>query len=141
MRPGSIPEVASDGTLYVQFANGQNDAAWEVDEDLDNQIMVLKSTDGGATFGNPVPAVQLEDGASDTPYSVIRRQTVWGHQIRWTAIGNISVNPTNPARCVDRVRRPRHSQPERDARLLHDSVGWPVHRDRPELRPMQGGPR
>ncbi len=92
----SIPEVASDGTLYVQFANGQNDAAWEVDEDLDNQIMVLKSTDGGATFGNPVPAVQLEDGASDTPYSVIRRQTVWGHQIRWTAIGNISVNPTNP---------------------------------------------
>ena len=92
----SIPEVASDGTLYVHFANGQNDAAWEVPEDLDNQLMVLKSTDGGATFGNPVPVVQLEDGASDTPYSVIRRQTVWGHQIRWTAIGNISVNPTNP---------------------------------------------
>jgi hypothetical protein len=92
----SIPEVASDGTLYVQYANGQNEAAWEVPEDLDNQIMVLKSTDGGATFGAPVPAVQLEDGASDTPYSVIRRQTVWGHQIRWTAIGNISVNPTNP---------------------------------------------
>jgi hypothetical protein len=92
----SIPEVASDGTLYVHFANGQNDAAWEVPEDLDNQIMVLKSTDGGATFGNPVPVVQLEDGASDTPYSVIRRQTVWGHQIRWTAVGNISVNPTNP---------------------------------------------
>lgn len=92
----SIPEVASDGTLYVHFANGQNDAAWEVPEDLDNQIMVLKSTDGGATFGDPVPVVQLEDGASDTPYSVIRRQTVWGHQIRWTAIGNISVNPTNP---------------------------------------------
>jgi hypothetical protein len=92
----SIPEVASDGTLYVQYANGQNEAAWEVPQDLDNQIMVLKSTDGGATFGAPVPAVQLEDGASDTPYSVIRRQTVWGHQIRWTAIGNISVNPTNP---------------------------------------------
>jgi hypothetical protein len=91
----SIPEVAADGTLYVHFANGQNDAAWEVDLDLDNQIMVVKSTDGGATFGNPMPAVQLEDGASDTPYSVILRQTVWGHQIRWTALGNISVNPLN----------------------------------------------
>jgi len=92
----SIPEVALDGTLYVHFANNQNDAEWEVTEDLDTQIMVVKSTDGGATFGAPVPAVQLEDGASDTPYSVIRRQTVWGHQIRWTAIGNISVNPRNP---------------------------------------------
>jgi hypothetical protein len=92
----SIPEVASNGTLYVHFQNEQNDAAWEFPGDFDNQIMVVKSTDGGATFGAPVPAVQLEDGASDTPYSVIRRQTVWGHQIRWTAIGNMSVNPANP---------------------------------------------
>jgi len=57
--------------------------------------MVIRSTDGGATFSAPVPAVQLEDGASDTPYSVIGRQTVWGHQIRWNAVGNISVNPNN----------------------------------------------
>jgi hypothetical protein len=27
---------------------------------------------------------------------VIRRQTIWGHQIRWTAAGNISVNPNDP---------------------------------------------
>jgi hypothetical protein len=37
----------------VHFLNGQNEAAWEVDFDLDNQIMVTKSTDGGQSFGAP----------------------------------------------------------------------------------------
>lgn len=92
----SIPEVASDGTLYVHFFNFQNEAAWEQDQDFDGQIMVAKSTDGGATFSAPVPTVQTEDGLSDMPYSVIRRQTVWGHQIRWGPMGNISVNPNDP---------------------------------------------
>ncbi|MDQ3871401.1 MAG: glycoside hydrolase, partial [Chloroflexota bacterium] len=92
----SIPEVASNGTLYVHFLNSQNDAAWEVPFDFDSQVMVVKSTDGGRSFGNPVQVAQLEDGLSDMPYSVIQRQTVWGHQIRWNASGNISVNPNNP---------------------------------------------
>ena len=92
----SIPEVASNGAVYVHYQNGQNDAAWEVGDDLDNQVMVTKSTDGGVTFGAPVPAVQMEDGFSDTPFSVIQRQTVWGHQLRWTSAGNISLNPANP---------------------------------------------
>lgn len=92
----SIPAVASDGTLYVQFANEQNDAAWDVEYDFDNQIMVVKSTDGGETFTSPVPTVQVEDGTSDMPFSVIRRQTIWGHQIRWAAYGTIAVNPANP---------------------------------------------
>lgn len=92
----SIPEVASDGTLYVHFANFQNEAAWEADDLFDSQLMVVKSTDGGVTFGAPVPAVQLEDGLSDMPFSVIGRQTIWGHQIRWAPYGNISVNPTEP---------------------------------------------
>jgi hypothetical protein len=92
----SIPEVAPNGDLYVHFFNGQNEAAWEVDLDFDSQIMVIKSTDGGLTFSAPVPTVQLEDGLSDMPFSVIGRQTVWGHQIRWNAAGTISVNPTNP---------------------------------------------
>ena len=92
----SIPEVASNGTVYVYFGNYQNQAAWEVPEDFDSQVMVVKSTTGGASFGAPVPVVQREDGFSDTPYSVIGRQTVWGHQIRWSSDGNISVNPTNP---------------------------------------------
>ena len=38
----SVPEVASDGTLYVHFLNGQNEAAWEVPQDLDDQILVVR---------------------------------------------------------------------------------------------------
>jgi len=92
----SIPEVASNGTLYLHFLNGQNEAAWEADFDFDSQILVMRSTDGGGTFSAPTQAAQLEDGLSDTPYSVIGRQTVWGHQIRWTSAGTITVDPTNP---------------------------------------------
>jgi hypothetical protein len=89
----SIPEVASDGTVYVHYLNSQDDASWEVNFDFDSQVMVVKSTDGGETFEDPVPATHFEDGLSDTPWSVIGRQTVWGHQIRWASGGNISVNP------------------------------------------------
>jgi hypothetical protein len=96
----SIPEVAPDGTLYVHFANFQNEAAWETNDLFDSQIMVVKSTDGGVTFGDPVPVVQLEDGIADMPYSVIGRQTIWGHQIRWAPYGNISVDPTDPDHVV-----------------------------------------
>jgi hypothetical protein len=92
----SVPEVASDGTLYVHFLNGQNEAAWEVPRDLDDQILVVRSTNGGRTFGAPSQAAQLEDGFSDMPWSVIGSTTVWGHQIRWTSAGNITVNPANP---------------------------------------------
>lgn len=83
----SIPVVTSDGTVYVHFHNYQNQSAWEVSFDFDAQIMVVKSTDGGQTWSDPVPAVQLEDGLSDMPWSVVARQTIWGHQIRWNAAG------------------------------------------------------
>jgi hypothetical protein len=90
-----IPAVATNGNVYVHFINGQNEAMWEQAFDFDSQIMVVKSTNGGATWSNPVPVVQLEDGLSDMPWSVIRRQTVWGHQIRWNAVGNIVADPTD----------------------------------------------
>ncbi len=98
----SYPAVASDGTLYVHFHNYQNAAAWDEDGDsnlddlFDAQIMVVRSTDGGATFDGPFQVTQLEDGLADMPYSVIFRQTIWGHQIRWTSAGNISVSPADP---------------------------------------------
>ena len=94
----SIPEFAPDGSLYVHFINGQNDAEWEQDFDFDSQLMVVKAaaTSDAPSFGDPVHVVDLEDGGSDMPFSVIGRQTVWGHQIRWDPVGNISVNPTNP---------------------------------------------
>ena len=98
----SIPEFGPDGTLYVHFINGQNSGAWEQDFDFDSQIMVVKAapTSGAPVFSAPVHVVDLEDGLSDMPFSVIRRQTVWGHQIRWNAVGNISVNPNTASDVV-----------------------------------------
>jgi hypothetical protein len=92
----SIAETAANGDLYIHFQNFQNEAAWEAEFDFDSQIMVIRSTNGGASFGPAGQAAQLEDGLSDMPWSVIGRQTVWGHQIRWASEGNISVNPNNP---------------------------------------------
>ena len=96
----SIPEFGPDGSLYVHFINGQHEAAWEVTEDFDDQIMVVKAaaTGGGlrsSSFGAPVHVADTEDGLSDMPFSVIRRQTIWGHQIRWQMPGNIAVDPTD----------------------------------------------
>lgn len=91
----SIPEFAPDGTLYVHFVNAQDDNAWEAEGELDGQLMLVSAppTSGVPQFSDPVPAVELEDGGTDMPFSVIGRQTVWGHQIRWAPIGNMSVNP------------------------------------------------
>jgi hypothetical protein len=93
----SYPEFGPNGQLYVHFHNYQHEAAWEVPNDFDAQIMVVKApaTNGQPAFGPPTHVIDLEDGFSDTPYSVIGRQTVWGHQLRTTSAGNISVNPLN----------------------------------------------
>lgn len=95
----SIPEFGPDGTLFVHFINGQREASWEVPFDFDSTIMVVKAppTAGVPSFSAPVAVVDIEDGLSDMPFSVIGRQTVWGHQIRWTAVGTISVDPTDPS--------------------------------------------
>ena len=70
----SIPEVASDGTLYVHFLNGQNEAAWEVAGGPRQPDHGRRGRPtAAATFGDPVPAAQLEDGFSDMPWSVIGR--------------------------------------------------------------------
>jgi hypothetical protein len=96
----SIPEVASNGNVLVYFGNYQNEALWEVPEEFDAQMMVVRSTNGGGSFAPPVVAADREDGFSDTPWSVIQRQTMWGHQIRWSADGNISISPDNPNEVV-----------------------------------------
>ena len=82
----------------MHFINGQHEEEWEQDFEFDSQLMVVKAppTNGVPAFGNPVHVVDLEDGGTDMPFSVIGRQTIWGHQIRWTPVGNISVNPTDP---------------------------------------------
>jgi hypothetical protein len=138
-----IPVVAPNGTLYVHFLNGQNEDAWEVEDEFDSQLMVVRSTDGGTTFTNPVPAVQLEDGLSDMPYSVIRRQTVWGHQIRWTPVGNIAVDPTDPEHVVivfaDRGTPNPNVDPEADPCFLTASGGLNIG-TAPNYDPCDAGP-
>ncbi|HET7277203.1 MAG TPA: sialidase family protein [Dermatophilaceae bacterium] len=95
-----ITEVAPNGDIVVHFATGNVDAAWETAGEYEQTLMAVKSTDGGATFSNPVVIANLEDGAADTPWSVIGRQTVTGHQIRWQSPGTITADPTNPAHWV-----------------------------------------
>ena len=115
--------------------NSQNAAAWEVPNDMDSQIMVTRSSDGGATRSAPVAAAQLEDGFSDMPYSVIGSTTIWGHQLRWDPAGNISVNPNNP-RDVTVVWSDRGTpKPERNTGLLRHRSRRPA-----QLRPVRRGP-
>ena len=89
--------MAPNGDLVVHFANGNIDSAWETAGEFEQTLLAVKSTNGGATFGNPVVIAHLEDGAADTPWSVIGRQTVTGHQIRWQSPGTITADPTNSA--------------------------------------------
>ena len=91
----SIPEVAANGTLFLHFFNSQNEAAWEDPIDFDAQIMIMRSTNGGQSFQGPWQAAQVEDGLTDMPWTVIGRQSPWGHQIRWNAAGNITADPTD----------------------------------------------
>jgi hypothetical protein len=51
----SYPVVAPNGTLYVQFDNEQNLAAYELPQRYDSQVMLVKSGDGGDTFEGEAP--------------------------------------------------------------------------------------
>jgi hypothetical protein len=91
-----IAEVAPNGDVVVNFQTGNIESAWETPGEYESTLLAVKSTNGGATFGAPVVIANLEDGAADTPWSVIGRQTVTGHQIRWQSPGTITADPTNP---------------------------------------------
>jgi hypothetical protein len=95
-----ITEVAPNGDIVVHFATGNVQSDWETPGEYEQTLLAVKSTNGGATFSNPVVIAHLEDGAADTPWSVIGRQTVTGHQIRWQSPGTISADPTNSAHWV-----------------------------------------
>lgn len=90
-----IPETAPNGDLVVHFANGNVDAAWETPGENEQTLMAVKSTNGGATFSSPVVIANLEDGNADVPFSVIGRQTLTGHQLRWQSPGTITSDPRN----------------------------------------------
>jgi hypothetical protein len=49
----STPVLLPGGTVVVHFENQQNQRAWESPDEFENQTMVVRSTDGGATWSNP----------------------------------------------------------------------------------------
>ena len=58
----SIPAVAPNGDLYIQFDNEQNLAAYELPQRYDSQVMFVKSTDGGDTFAGEQPTAANQAG-------------------------------------------------------------------------------
>ena len=89
----SNPTVGPDGTVYVAFQNDQNQALWESGEVFDDQYLLVKSTNGGATWSSPSFIVGLEDGSRDYPTNVDGRQTLTGYQVRVNSVGNIVASP------------------------------------------------
>lgn len=89
----SVPTVGPDGNVYVAFENEQNKSLFESPAEIDNQYLVVKSTNGGATWSAPHFAAGLEDGANDYPVNVDGRQTLSGYQLRVNSAGNIVAGP------------------------------------------------
>ena len=97
----SVPVVLPDldgvgpgkaGTVVVHFINEQNSSLWESASEFDDQILTVRSTDGGATWSDPVFAASLEDGARDYPVNVDGRLTQTGHQFRTQSAQGMSVD-------------------------------------------------
>jgi hypothetical protein len=91
--------VEPNGDIVVGFINQQHEAAWEVPNEFEDQIMTVRSTDGGVTWADPVHVADLEDGGqeavvfSDYPASVDGRATQTGHQFRTGSWSNLAVDP------------------------------------------------
>ncbi len=89
----SVPTVGPDGTVYVAFENEQNQALWEPGEVSDDQYLLVKSTNGGASWSSPTFVAGIEDGSRDYPRNVNGRQTLTGYQVRVNSAGNIVASP------------------------------------------------
>ena len=90
----SVPTIGPNGTVYVAFENDQNEALWEPGEQFDDQYLLVKSTNGGASWSSPTFVVGLEDGSADYPLNVSGRQTLSGYQVRVNSAGNIVAAPS-----------------------------------------------
>src|ERR671925_271254 len=95
----SYPAVLPNGDVVVGFMNHQHSAAWESANEFEDQIMVVRSTDGGVHWSAPVHVVDLEDGGiesikfTDYPANVDGRATQTGFQFRTGSWGNLNVDP------------------------------------------------
>jgi len=91
--------VEPNGDIVVGFMNQQHAAAWESPNEFEDQIMVVRSTDGGVHWSNPVHVTDMEDGGiesinfTDYPANVDGRATQTGFQFRTGSWGNLNVDP------------------------------------------------
>ena len=86
--------IGPGGAVWVSFLTPQNASAWEPGERSDNTEFVVRSTDGGNTWSDPVVAATLEDGKRDFPHNVQHRPTLSGLQLRISPTGGLAVDPT-----------------------------------------------
>ena len=128
----AIPAVAADGTVHVHFGN-QNEARVGVGRRLrhpDHGGHLARRWRRPSALRSRSPSSRTAH--RDMPFSVIGRQTVWGHQIRWSSDGNIAVDPTDPNH-VTVVWSPTGGPPTRTRRRAASSKP----RTAPDLRPVQ----
>ncbi|HEY4346233.1 MAG TPA: sialidase family protein [Gaiellaceae bacterium] len=103
----SDPFTASDGTLYVAYSNFNNVVSGQ---DNRNQILLVKSTDGGQTFSAPtkvgdyydLPECDTYQGAGADPgrACVPEKGPTTHSDFRATNYASGAADPANPSRVV-----------------------------------------
>ncbi len=82
----SYPTAAPGGRVYVTFENFNTPA--------ENQILVVRSDDGGASFSGPVKVDDVFD--INYPRNDDRRRTLTGCQMRISSVANSAADPSDP---------------------------------------------
>lgn len=82
----SYPTVAPDGKVYVSFENFNTPA--------ENQVLIVRSSDGGATWTSPVKVDTLFD--INFPQNSDGRDTLTGCQLRYSVKANTAADPSDP---------------------------------------------
>ena len=82
----SYPTVARNGTVYVSFENFNTAGK--------NQLMVVRSSDGGRSFSQPVKVQEIAD--INYPTNSDGRDTLTGCQLRVSSVANSAADPSDP---------------------------------------------
>jgi hypothetical protein len=86
LNQNSYPTVAPGGRVYVSFENFNTEA--------ENQILVVRSDDGGETWSAPSKATDVFD--INFPQNTDKRDTLTGCQLRYSAVANSAADPSDP---------------------------------------------
>ncbi|HSN90976.1 MAG TPA: sialidase family protein [Anaeromyxobacteraceae bacterium] len=81
----SYPTVAPNGRVYVSFENFNTPA--------ENQILVVRSDDGGRSFSPPVKVTDVFD--IDYPQNTDGRDTLTGCNMRVSSVANSAADPSD----------------------------------------------